>query len=55
VRKAGVEYFVDLHVQADAHMPLHAAHILSGKVKSAIKAAVPAVSGVLVHMEPFGD
>ena len=55
VRKAGVEYFVDLHVQADAHMSLNDAHILSGKVKSAIKAAVPAVSGVLVHMEPFGD
>lgn len=55
VRKAGIEYFVDLHVQADAEMSLNDAHILSGKVKTAIKAAVPAVSGVLVHMEPFGD
>jgi cation diffusion facilitator family transporter len=55
VRKAGIEYFVDLHVQADPMLSLKAAHILSGKVKSAIKAAVPAVSGVLVHMEPFGD
>jgi cation diffusion facilitator family transporter len=55
VRKAGIEYFVDLHVQADAHMSLNDAHILSGKVKTAIKAAVPAVSGVLVHMEPYGD
>jgi len=55
VRKAGIEYFVDLHVQANPAMTLNAAHILSGKVKSAIKAAVPAVTGVLVHMEPFGD
>lgn len=53
IRKAGVEYFVDLHVQADPEMSLHDAHILSGKVKSAIRAAVPAVSGVLIHMEPF--
>jgi divalent metal cation (Fe/Co/Zn/Cd) transporter len=34
-------------------MSLHDAHILSGKVKGAIRAAVPAVSGVLIHMEPF--
>ncbi|HTO73914.1 MAG TPA: cation diffusion facilitator family transporter [Gemmatimonadales bacterium] len=55
IRKAGVEYFVDLHVQADPAMSLHDAHIVSGKVKSAIRTAVPAVSGVLIHMEPFGD
>ncbi len=53
IRKAGVEYFVDLHVQADPVMSLHDAHILSGKVKSAIRAAVPGVSGVLIHMEPY--
>ena len=55
IRKAGVEYFVDLHVQADPAMSLHDAHIVSGKVKGAIRAAVPAVSGVLIHMEPFRE
>jgi cation diffusion facilitator family transporter len=53
VRKAGLEYFVDLHVQADPELSLHEAHILSGKVKSAIRAAVPTVAGSLIHMEPF--
>ena len=53
VRKVGLQYAVDLHVQADPQMPLHDAHIVSGKVKSAIRAAMPAVDGVLVHMEPF--
>lgn len=52
VRKFGLAYFVDLHVQADSAMTLHAAHVLSGKVKSAIRDAVPAVTDVLVHMEP---
>lgn len=55
IRKAGVEYFVDLHVQADPAMSLQDAHIVSGKVKSAIREAVPAVAGVLIHMEPFED
>jgi cation diffusion facilitator family transporter len=53
IRKAGMGYYVDLHVQADATMPLDAAHILSGMVKSAIRAAVPEVSGALIHMEPY--
>jgi divalent metal cation (Fe/Co/Zn/Cd) transporter len=33
-------------------MSLEAAHIVSGKVKGAIRAATPQVLGVLVHMEP---
>jgi cation diffusion facilitator family transporter len=53
VRKVGVGYFVDLHVQADRSLPLLDAHILSGKVKGAIRAAVPEVGGVLIHMEPY--
>jgi cation diffusion facilitator family transporter len=56
VRKLGTTYYVDIHVQADPRMSLVDAHILSGKVKSAIHEAVPSVAGVLVHMEPFeGD
>jgi cation diffusion facilitator family transporter len=53
VRKTGLTYRADLHVQADPMMPLHEAHVLSGKVKGAIRAAVPQVDSVLVHMEPF--
>jgi cation diffusion facilitator family transporter len=53
VRKVGLQYAVDLHVQADSRMSLHDAHIVSGKVKGAIRAAMPAVDGVLIHMEPY--
>jgi divalent metal cation (Fe/Co/Zn/Cd) transporter len=55
VRKVGTEYFVDLHVQADESMPLLEAHVLSGKVKGAIRSAIPDVAGVLIHMEPFKE
>lgn len=54
-RKAGTGYRVTLHVQADPMLPLHEAHVVGGKVKGAIRAAVPQVSSVLVHMEPFGE
>lgn len=53
VRKAGLGYWVDLHVQADPRLPLEQAHVLSGMVKSAIRAAVPEVAGALIHMEPY--
>ena len=52
-RKAGMVYYVDIHVQANPSMSLHDAHELSGAVKSAIRARVPQITGVLVHMEPF--
>ncbi|MGZ8413054.1 MAG: cation diffusion facilitator family transporter [Gemmatirosa sp.] len=53
VRRSGTFLHVDIHVQADRHTPLDAAHVISGMVKSAIRRAVPRVHGVLVHMEPY--
>jgi cation diffusion facilitator family transporter len=53
VRKAGLAYRVTLHVQADGDMTLDEAHVLSGRVKSAIRAAAPRVNYVLIHMEPY--
>jgi cation diffusion facilitator family transporter len=55
VRKAGLGYWVDLHVQADPRLPLEQAHVLSGMVKSAIREAVPEVAGALIHMEPYEE
>jgi cation diffusion facilitator family transporter len=53
VRKSGMVYRATIHVQADATLSLRDAHVLGGKVRSAIRAALPNVQDVLVHMEPF--
>jgi cation diffusion facilitator family transporter len=53
VRRSGMGYRVTIHVQADPDLGLRNAHVLSGMVKAAIRAAVPQVQSVLVHMEPF--
>jgi cation diffusion facilitator family transporter len=53
-RRSGTTYWVTLHVQAAPSMSLEEAHVVSGKVKSAIRAAVPRVAWALVHMEPYG-
>jgi cation diffusion facilitator family transporter len=52
VRRTGLVYRVTLHAQASPRLTLHEAHILSGKIKGAIRAAEPRVDYVLVHMEP---
>ena len=46
-------YRVTIHVQADPDLGLRSAHVLGGMVKAAIRAAVPQVQSVLVHMEPY--
>lgn len=51
-RRVGTRIWIDLHVHADPSMSLHAAHELSGMVKSAIRRELPVVENVLVHMEP---
>jgi divalent metal cation (Fe/Co/Zn/Cd) transporter len=53
IRKSGTAYYVDIHVQAKPEMSLHDAHIVSGRVKTAIRQRVPAAAGVLIHMEPY--
>jgi cation diffusion facilitator family transporter len=53
IRKTGLTHRVTLHVQGDPAMRLDDAHVLGGKVKTAIRDAVPSVQSVLVHMEPY--
>lgn len=53
VRRAGIAFHVEIHVQADPALSLRAAHALGGAVKSAIRTAQPRVRGVLIHMEPY--
>jgi cation diffusion facilitator family transporter len=53
VRKSGVTYRVTLHVQTYPTMSLERAHEVSGRVKAALRAALPSVASVLVHMEPY--
>lgn len=53
VSKTGPAYRVTLHVQADGALSLEEAHIISGRVKTAIRAASPHVDYVLVRMEPY--
>lgn len=52
VRKSGYQYLVDMHMEVDPQMTVAEAHKISHRVKDHVRAKVPEVSDVLVHIEP---
>ena len=55
VRKAGFEYFVDMHVEVDPELTVRQAHGIAQHVKDRVREAMPTVHDVLVHIEPGTD
>lgn len=53
VRKSGLEFFVEIHVQVEGHLTVAEGHRLGHWVKDAILVAFPRVRDVHVHVEPF--
>lgn len=53
VRKSGLRYYIDIHVQADGAETLERAHAIGGHVKAMLRSELPGTTGVIVHMEPF--
>ena len=52
VRKAGSVYLVDMHIEVDPNMTVDRAHQVAHAVKDRVRAAMPSVQDVLVHIEP---
>lgn len=53
VRKTGLEYLVDIHVQVDAEMTVAEGHQIGHVVKDRLLERFTIVRDVLVHLEPF--
>jgi cation diffusion facilitator family transporter len=52
IRKLGLEYLVDIHVEVDPGETVVEGHAIAHKVKDRLIHQVPAVRDVLVHVEP---
>jgi cation diffusion facilitator family transporter len=52
-RKAGHLLFVEMHVEVDPEMSVRRSHEIAHGVKDKIREVMPAVSDVLVHIEPL--
>jgi len=51
-RKSGQRYFVDMHLHVDPAMTVLEGHAVAGKVRAHVRAKVPSVADVLIHIEP---
>ena len=53
VRKMGYRLYADMHVQVNPEMTVLRSHEIAHAVKDKVRAEIPAVSDVLIHIEPL--
>ncbi|HEV2692608.1 MAG TPA: cation diffusion facilitator family transporter [Verrucomicrobiae bacterium] len=53
VRKMGWQFFADMHIEVDAQMTVLRSHEIAHAVKDKVRAEMPNVSDVLIHIEPL--
>lgn len=52
VRKAGLEYLVDIHIEVDPNLTVREGHAIAHRVKDRLIGRIGPVRDVLVHVEP---
>ena len=52
IRKAGMKYHVDLHAVVNASITVKAGHDLAHLLKDTLRAEIPSLGHVLIHIEP---
>lgn len=53
IRKTGLTYYVDLHAIVDGNISVKQGHELAHKLKDTLMHHIPAISDVLIHVEPY--
>ena len=53
VRKMGYQFFVDMHIEVDPQMTVENTHRIGHEVKDKVRAEIPSVRDVLIHIEPL--
>lgn len=54
-RQLGYAFVLEMHVEVDDTMTVGQAHVVAHRVQDAVRAAMPRVSKVTVHIEPFEE
>ncbi|WP_299462441.1 cation diffusion facilitator family transporter [uncultured Microscilla sp.] len=53
IRKMGLKFYVDLHTIVDAEITVRQGHEIAHKLKDTLKAKIPELADVLIHIEPY--
>jgi cation diffusion facilitator family transporter len=54
-RKTGLRYHVDLHLEVDPDLSVRRGHSIAEEVRNKVRADLPWVADVLIHVEPYGE
>ncbi len=52
-RKSGTRHWLEMHIEVDPDMTVRDSHAVGGRVRAEVRARMPTVADVLVHVEPF--
>jgi cation diffusion facilitator family transporter len=52
VRKAGMQFHIDLHIIVNGQISVKEGHYIAHKLKNALREEMPELSNVLIHVEP---
>lgn len=53
VRKTGMTYHVDLHLEVDGNLTVNQGHEIAHDVKRRILLEIPEIADILIHVEPY--
>jgi len=53
MKKSGLGYFMDIHVQVNPSMTVEEGHAVTHDVVKTLRTAMPQVSDIVTHLEPF--
>jgi divalent metal cation (Fe/Co/Zn/Cd) transporter len=49
-----MQYYIDLHATVDADISVREGHEISHRLKDKLKAELPNIADILIHIEPTG-
>jgi cation diffusion facilitator family transporter len=55
VRRMGIELIVEIHIEVDGNQTVRGGHTVAHAVKDHLMLQIPAISDVVVHVEPFRE
>jgi len=55
IRKSGLTYYVEIHVQVDGTTRVQDAHVIGGRVRSALRSSPLRIADAVVHIEPHQE
>jgi len=55
IRKSGMEYFVEIHVEVADEITVREGHAIAHRVRDALRASPHRIADALVHIEPHGN